>query len=189
MKTTRLLEVALCFTVLLALGFLSSFLVEGASAQTKTLKIGLITSVTGPMAPGFQTVVNAAKPAADYLNQRGGITVKGEKYRIEVITADDQSSPPGAVSAANKLIQDGVKFIIAPLFIPSNRAIGGVCEEANILRLAPGCADPEVSGPPNKFSFNGESTYHYVPYVYDKVSRLYPKVKRVAIIRPDDPGA
>ena len=169
--------------------FLFSTVFTSVYAQTKNLKIGVITSVTGPMAPGFKSLVEAAKPAADLLNQKGGVTVKGEKYRIEVITADDQSSPPGAVGAANRLIQDGVKFIVAPLFIPSNRAIASVCEEEKVLRIVPICADPDPSGPPNKLSFNGEATFYNIPYVYDKLRKIYPQVKRIAIIAPDDPGA
>ena len=141
------------------------------------------------MAPSFKPLVDAAKPAADYLNQRGGITVKGKKYRIEVVTADDQSSPPGAVSATNKLIQDDIKFIVAPLFIPSNRAIAPICEEAKIVRMTPSCADTAPFSPPNRYSFNAESTNYNPPYVYDKLRSIYPQVKRIAIIRPDDPGA
>jgi len=84
------------------LGILGMFSVlafsMSASAQTKTLKIGLITSMTGPMAPGFREIVEAAKPAQDLMNQRGGVTVKGEKYTIEILTTDDQSSPSGAVA-------------------------------------------------------------------------------------------
>jgi len=188
MRMVRPVFTLLCVLSMIAsLSFVKLSLQE-ASAQTKILKIGLITSVTGLMAPGFRQVVDAAKPAADYLNQKGGITVKGEKYRIETITTDDQSSPQGAVSAANKLIQDGVKFIIAPIFHPSNIAIASICEEAKILRLVPISANPESSGPPNKYSFNGESTSCNVPYVYEKIKALYPRVKRIAITLPDDPG-
>jgi branched-chain amino acid transport system substrate-binding protein len=189
MKTARSVLVVPCLPLIFALFILSSFSTNEAVAQTKTLKIGLITSVTGPMAPSFKPLVDAAKPAADYLNQRGGITVKGKKYRIEVVTADDQSSPPGAVSATNKLIQDDIKFIVAPLFIPSNRAIAPICEEAKIVRMTPSCADTAPFSPPNRYSFNAESTNYNPPYVYDKLRSIYPQVKRIAIIRPDDPGA
>jgi branched-chain amino acid transport system substrate-binding protein len=159
------------------------------AAEPKTLKIGLISSVTGPMAPAFKSELDAAKPAADLVNQRGGITVKGQKYLIEIITGDDQSSPPGAVSAANKLIQDGIKFVIAPMFIPSNMAIAPICEEAKILRVVPNCADPPPFGPPNRYCFNAEATMYNIPFVYDKLRKIYPQVKKIGILWPDDPGA
>jgi branched-chain amino acid transport system substrate-binding protein len=141
------------------------------------------------MAPAFKSELDAAKPAADLVNQRGGITVKGQKHLIEIVTGDDQSSPPGAVSAANKLLQDGIKFIIAPMFIPSNMAIAPICEEAKILRVTPNCADPAPFGPPNHYSFNAEATIYNIPFVYDKLRKIYPQVKKIAILRPDDPGA
>jgi ABC-type branched-subunit amino acid transport system substrate-binding protein len=78
-------------------------------AEAKTLKIGLVTSVTGPLAPGLKSMYDAAKPTQDLMNQKGGITVNGQQYLIEIVVEDDKSSPPDAVAAANKLIQDGVK--------------------------------------------------------------------------------
>jgi len=177
-------------SVLLLIFALSSFpvfLVKEAAAQVKTLKIGLITSVTGPMAPGFRPILEAAKPAVDLMNQRGGVTVSGQKYLIEILTTDDQSSPAGAVAATNKLLQEGVKFIIAPIFIPNFMASGPISEEAKVLRVLPASIDPLLFSPPNRYSFDGEATHYGAPYVYDKLKSLYPKMKRVAIVRPDDP--
>jgi branched-chain amino acid transport system substrate-binding protein len=140
------------------------------------------------MAPAFKSELDAAKPTADLVNQRGGITVKGQKYLIEIVTGDDQSSPPGAIAAANKLMQDGIKFIIAPMFMPSNMAIAPICEEAKILRVTPNCAEPALFGSPNRYSFNAEATIYNIPFVYDKLRKIYPKVKKVGILWPDDPG-
>ena len=54
--------------VLLPLLFLLISLPRPASAQTKTLKVGLITSVTGMMAPAFKPMFDAAKPAEELIN-------------------------------------------------------------------------------------------------------------------------
>jgi branched-chain amino acid transport system substrate-binding protein len=49
----------------------------------------------------------------NWINSKGGITVKGEKYQIEVISEDIKAVAEGAVTAANKLVhQDKVKFIV-----------------------------------------------------------------------------
>lgn len=189
MKEVKSVSVVSCLVLFLALFLFSSSFTNEAAAQTKTLKIGLISSVTGPMAPAFKSELDAAKPVADLVNQKGGITVKGQKYLIEIVTGDDQSSPPGAVSAANKLIQDGIKFVIAPMFMPSNMAIAPICEEAKILRVVPNCADPPPFGSPNRYSFNAEATIYNIPFVYDKLRKIYPQVKKIGILWPDDPGA
>ncbi|MGD0919331.1 MAG: ABC transporter substrate-binding protein, partial [Thermodesulfobacteriota bacterium] len=99
MKKVRSVSAISCLVLVFAVFSLWCSFVKEAVAQAKTLKIGLISSVTGPMAPAFKSELDAAKPAADLVNQRGGITVKGQKHLIEIVTGDDQSSPPGAVSA------------------------------------------------------------------------------------------
>ena len=189
MKKVKSVLVVSCLVLVLGVFFLWSSFAKEAAAQAKTLKIGLISSVTGPMAPAFKSELVAAKPAADLMNQRGGITVKGQKYHIEIVTADDQSSPPGAVSAANKLLQEGVKFVISPMFVPNDMAIASICEEAKVLRVCPNRTDPAPFGPPNRYSFNAEATMYDIPIVYGKLKSIYPQVKKIAIITPDDPGA
>lgn len=189
MKPVRSVSIVSCMLLVLA-SFSFCLLCEGeAAAQTKTLKIGLISSVSGPMAPAFASELGAAKPAADLINQKGGLTVGGQKYNVEIVTGDDQSSPPGAVAAANKLLQDGVKFIISPMFVPNDMAIAPICEDAKILRVCPNRADPTTFGAPNKYSFNAEASTFNIPYFHDKLATLYPKAKKVAMVWPDDPGA
>jgi ABC-type branched-subunit amino acid transport system substrate-binding protein len=107
MKTGRSLFVIVCL-LSVSLFFLSSSLMQEARAEVKTLTVGLITSVTGPMAPAFKPMYDAVKPTEDLINQRGGITVAGQKYNIKIVAEDDQSSPPGAIAAANRLIQQGI---------------------------------------------------------------------------------
>ncbi len=174
--------------VIVPLFSFSLFLPGQAVAQTKTVRIGLISSVTGPMAPAFKSEVVAAKPAAELMNQKGGVTVKGDKYKLEIITADDQSSPPGAIAAANKLIQDGVKFVISPMFTPADVAMARSTEDAKVLRVCPNRTDPKPFGPPNKYSFCAEATLYYIGPAYDKLKTLYPQVKRIAILKVDDVG-
>jgi branched-chain amino acid transport system substrate-binding protein len=177
-----------CLLVILALFSLSNFLVQEAAAQAKTLKIGLISSMTGPMAAAFKNIIDAAKPAEDLMNKRGGITIKGQKYLIEIVTEDDQSSPPGAVAAASKLIQGGIKFFIAPQFPGSNIAIAPITEEAKILRIKGMGIGKEEVGPNLRYSFYAFADIYTVPFCYDYLKKNYPKVKKIAIVTPDDPG-
>ena len=188
MKMTRILVVVAAMTVVIALASFCPLLTGSAFAETKTLKIGLVSSLSGPWAAGIKSQVVAAKPAADFMNQRGGITVNGQKYNIEIVTADDQSSPPGAVAAVSKLIQDGIKFVISPIFAPNDLAMGKDCEQAKVLRMCPNRGNAENFGPPDHYSFLAEETIFNCRYVYDRITTLYPHVKRIAIIHPDEPN-
>ena len=187
MKKNGIFLVILSLSLLL--GLTGAICTGVAQAQTKTLKIGLIASVTGPLAPAFKANVEGAKPTADLLNQRGGVTVKGQKYNIEIVTEDDQSSPPGAVAAMNKLLQEEVKFVIPPMFMPCDMAIAPIAEQAKILRVkAYGAGNAELNSN-TPFYFYAYTSVYNIPAVHGYMKQKYPKVKKIAVITPDDPGA
>ena len=188
MEKVKSVSIVCSLLVIFTLFLLPNFLVQEVAAQTKTLKIGLISSMTGPMAAAFKNIIEAAKPAEDLMNKRGGITIKGQKYLIEIVTEDDQSSPPGAVAAASKLIQGGIKFFIAPQFPGSNIAIAPIAEEAKILRIKGLGIGKEEVGPSLRYSFYAYADIYTIPFCYDYLKKNYPKVKKIAIVTPDDPG-
>lgn len=159
-----------------------------APAKTETIKFGVITSVTGVMAPGFKAIYDSVQPTQDLINSKGGFTVGDTQYNLEIIAYDDQSSPEGATTAINKLIQDGVKFLYAPMFMPNNLAIAQLCEENEIVRIKSFGAGAVEVNPDNPFMFFANSGVENIEPFYDYVTAQYPDVKKVAIIAPDDPG-
>jgi len=161
--------------------------ITGSEAAESMVKIGMITSLTGPMAPAFKDLADAAKPTADLLNKRGGITIQGKKYLNEIVTEDDQSSPPGAVAATNRLIQQGVKFVLPPLFIPSNMAMTPLAEDAKVLSMKAMGAVRDQANPNLRYSFVASTFVYNSPVGYDYLQKHYPKAKKIAIISPDDP--
>ena len=189
MKRIGSVSVVTCSLLFFALCSLSSSFAQETAAQAKTLKIGLITSVTGPLAPTLKSLYDAAKPAEDFMNQRGGITVKGQKSSIKILTEDDQSSPPGAIAATNRLIQDGVKFIIPPMFMVTDLALIPTAEEAKILRLKAFGMGPEEVNPKTRYGFYADSSLYNIEPSFDYLVKTYPQAKRIAVIMPDDPGA
>jgi branched-chain amino acid transport system substrate-binding protein len=163
-------------------------LASSFAAEPNVLKLGLITSATGQMAPAFKSLLNAAKPAEDLFNQRGGVTIKGQKYQIKIVTQDDQSSPPGGIGAINRLMQDEVKFTYAPQFAVTNMAISPIAEEAKILRIKGLGIGREEVGPNLRYSFYADADIYTLPVLYNYLVKRYPKAKKIAIISPDDPG-
>ena len=159
-----------------------------SSAAPKILKIGLITSITGPLAPGFKSSFDAAKPTQDLLNQLGGLTLNGEKYTIEISVADDKSSPQDAVGAVNKLLQDGVKFLIAPIFPPNDIAIVPITTAAKAIMVHPASNDPKQFTAANPYYFDCHMLVYNTPVNQDFLVKNYPNVKNVAYLCPDDPG-
>jgi branched-chain amino acid transport system substrate-binding protein len=65
------------------------------------IKLGVLTSLTGSAASGFTTVQKGVEARLGLQNAGGGV----DGHKISYVMADDASSGTGAVSAAQKLIQ------------------------------------------------------------------------------------
>jgi len=99
--------------VLITLGAFGS-----AAAQAKTIRLGLLTSMTGPAAATGEDQKRAVTLATEELNAAGGVTVKelNAKLKLEVLIGDDQTSREGAVSGVTKLIiEDKVNIVFGGL--------------------------------------------------------------------------
>ena len=159
---------------------------SAAAQPAKTYKIGLINSLTGLMAPGLAQVSGSVPVVEAFVNSKGGITVDGQQYLIDIAVEDDMSTQDGAIAVAKKLISAHTKIIIAPQFPPYDQAITSVCEDAKILRF--------MSVAPDHQRY-ADSHYEFVAYssgiglkvVHDKILGLSPDVKKMAIVCPDDP--
>lgn len=160
---------------------------SGASAAN-TLVIGQITSLSGPMSASFKNEADAAKPVEDFLNARGGVTINGEQYKIDIVTEDDMSTQEGAIAAGQKLVGQGIKFMITPHFLPNILAVNPILEAAKVLRVVPDAISSQPAAPPNKYCFMIRQTAYGLQPTHDKIVALYPNVKKVGIIAPDDPG-
>jgi branched-chain amino acid transport system substrate-binding protein len=68
------------------------------------IKIGFVTSLTGPLSPGRAAAVAVAQARIKLANASGGI--RGRK--LVLVVADDQSTGPGALTAAQYLVSQNV---------------------------------------------------------------------------------
>ena len=167
---------------MISLFVLLVFSSAGFSAD-KTIKIGCITALTGFAAPGEGPMGVGSQLAADWINDNGGITIKGEKYRVKLITEDHKSTAEGAAGAANKLVYDDkVKFIIGGMMPFTNIAIGGVTEPAQVLHAAIGnCSGiPDEYGPKTPYTFvtmNG--ALEGIRTMLDYIKETHPRSKRL----------
>lgn len=187
MKRIKPSTFIICLSLLLiAALFTSSCSTE--QAESKTLKLGLITSITGPTSGPLKSFYDAVGPTNELFNNMGGITVNGEQYQIEIIAADDQSTPQGAVTAAIKLLQDNIKFVSAPIFPVTLTSCTPTLEEAKIISACPSQLDPQPYIPENRYSFDCWATAYCTFSMFNYLQEKYPDVKRIALLTPDDPG-
>lgn len=73
-----------------------------------TIKLGLITSITGDASSEYTGIIPAAEARIAQQNAAGGV----DGRQIKLVTADDASSPTGFGAAAQSLIAQGVFGII-----------------------------------------------------------------------------
>ncbi len=116
----------------LALGATSAFaapamLMRPARAAGRTIKIGMISPATGPIAAfgeADQFVLAGVRKAL-----AGGIEVAGEKHPVEIIYKDSQSNPNRASEVAAQLINnDRIDFMIASSTSDTTNPVSDQCE-------------------------------------------------------------
>lgn len=104
-----------------------------------TIKIGVITSLTGSLAAFGEAHKNGYAIALDEINAKGGVLGK----KVELDFYDDQSKPDQAVQGVSKLVdQDGVPIILGSYSSESTKAIvGSVTQRETPLIIPTATAD------------------------------------------------
>jgi branched-chain amino acid transport system substrate-binding protein len=109
------------------------------SAQAAPVRIGYAISRTGPWTPGAQV---SQEPNyllwAEQQNAAGGLSVKGQKRPIELISSDDQSNMETVVRTYEKLMgSDKVDLILPPWGSNANFAVAPLANRFGYPFLAP----------------------------------------------------
>lgn len=177
---------SLCVLLVFLIGLV---FVDSAQAAEKTLKIGALLARTGWWAAAYDSSILAmAEVAVNMINEQGGITVKGEKYKIELVVADTRSTFDGVAAAANKLVYDErVKFIVGPTgFFVS--AATPVTTPAKVLMVVGWhvCMPNELDAktPWNIGTSHGSLTKCIA--VIKSIRQDYPTLKKIVWAGPDD---
>ncbi|MEI9428825.1 branched-chain amino acid ABC transporter substrate-binding protein [Mesorhizobium sp. Cs1299R1N3] len=102
-------------------------------------------SVVGPMTGQLATIGDqfkqGAQAAADAINAAGGVNGSMIKLDIE----DDQCDPKQAVSVANRIVANGVKFIDGHACSGSSIPASAVYAEAGALMMSPASSNPVLT--------------------------------------------
>jgi branched-chain amino acid transport system substrate-binding protein len=108
----------------------------GGTPQARTLSLGFVGPLSGQIAMNGQLSSRGAQLAVDQINAAGGLRVRGVRYRLRLVLADDQTSPVDGLNAVSRLIsRDKVFAILGPEFsdvvIPTLR----VTQKHKVLQL------------------------------------------------------
>jgi branched-chain amino acid transport system substrate-binding protein len=194
MKRKKLwtLGIGVVSILLLATVLLTTAMVKDSqAAPAKKLTIGMIACLTGFFSVNDVPGAHEAQMTADMINEKGGITVKGQKYEVEVVIEDAKSTLDGVTAAANRLVFDkGVKLILGPagFFSAASSPVTTPNNVLNIISFSTGQPGEIDKTTPYTFQAYDGTMASFIAGV-NYVKKNYPKVKKVAVVSADDGSA
>ncbi|HEY5525958.1 MAG TPA: ABC transporter substrate-binding protein [Candidatus Anoxymicrobiaceae bacterium] len=178
------------FATLALLLLLPVLLLPGCGGPS-VAKIGVIAEITGSMPAVGKSGETAAKLAAKQINDAGGITVGGKKYKVELVIEDSGADPKKAAAAATKLInQDGVLAIVGPNSSSNAVAAADVANKAGVLMIAPWSTNPTTTidaatGKPKKTVYRACFTDYFESQALGQFTRQKLSATKAAVLYDD----
>jgi branched-chain amino acid transport system substrate-binding protein len=127
--------VALCAVTVASVMLLGAF---GGStlAGEKTLKVGIIMPLSGPISTVGMAWVRGFELYFNKVNAAGGVKIGNDTYLFDVIAEDSKVNPEAAGTAAKKLVfQDKASFVFGEILEQDTQAIYDVTLPNKVLHL------------------------------------------------------
>lgn len=114
-----------------------------------TVKIGLNFELSGEVASYGTAESNAVKLAIKQYNAK-----KDAKYKLEAVEIDNKGDAAESTTAATKMIEDGVAFIVGPATSAASIATYQVASESAVPVISPSATQVNAT-------MNGDKVYEY----------------------------
>ncbi|MDE1947674.1 MAG: ABC transporter substrate-binding protein [Burkholderiales bacterium] len=163
-------------------------LLSAPARAQETLKIGVDGVMSGEAASWGLVNKYCAETTADMYNAKGGVTIGGKKYKIEVIALDDKNDPQASVTNAEKLTSEGVKYIIGPNIDTTALAVKPVMERAKALDFPYAFAKELYKAPANSSVLGMVASYQVGPIMYEYL-KAKKGVKSIAFLARNESDA
>jgi len=124
-----------------SLALIGFALLSVSPAQAETLKIGLAGPVTGPVAQYGDMQMTGALMAIEKINAAGGLN----GMQLEGVIYDDACDPKQAVQVANKIVNDGVRFVVGHLCSSSTQPASDIYEDEGVLMVTAASTSPDIT--------------------------------------------
>ncbi len=151
-----------------------------AIAQSASIKIGLLTVKTGPLAQGG---VQMEQGVLTYLKETDNM-MAGRK--VELFTADTGGAPAGAKTKAQELVErDKVDVVLGPLAAFELYAINDYIQQQKTPTLSLAAADNLTQRQPNPFLLRASATSSQAMQPMGHYAATEMKLKRVVAVVED----
>jgi branched-chain amino acid transport system substrate-binding protein len=168
--------------VRIALAFCASLLLCAGAYAAEPIKIGVVSTLTGPYAEWGTFQVNGLKLALEEIQKAGGILGRPVELRIE----DNASTNPGTVLAFTKLFTDPeIKGIVGPIASTQIQAASPAIARSGVPTMIGG-TDPSLTRIDNKWVFRARPNDLYSSKVIADFGVNTLKLKKWAIVHATD---
>ena len=139
----------------------------GTARAENTLKIGVLGVMSGPAASWGLVNKYCAQTTAQMYNEKGGVDIGGEKYKIEIVPIDDKNDPKLTVSGAERLTQqEKIHYIIGPNVDTTAASVRPVAEKNGAIYF-PYAFSKSLYTPPASNAILGMiASYQAGPIIY-----------------------
>lgn len=131
---------------------LSAMILAGLACHSMaadSIRIGIAGAKTGPVAQYGDMQFSGARMAIEQINAKGGVNGK----QLVAVEYDDACDPKQAVAVANKVVNDGVKFVVGHLCSSSTQPASDIYEDEGIVMITPAATSPELTSRGYKMVF------------------------------------
>ncbi|HDL6930445.1 TPA: branched-chain amino acid ABC transporter substrate-binding protein [Yersinia enterocolitica] len=111
------------------------------SVLAKDIKVAIVGAMSGPVAQYGDMEFTGARQAIADINAKGGI--KGDK--LVGVEYDDACDPKQAVAVANKVINDGIRYVIGHLCSSSTQPASDIYEDEGVIMITPAATNADLT--------------------------------------------
>ena len=166
---------------------LSAGLTSVAGAA-ETLKIGFVGVTSGPKAAWGISNVRCMQTRAKWVNDEGGINIGGKTYNLEIVTWDTQDNTTRAREGMEKMVQEGIHYVIGPNTDPTAAAVRPVAERDGVMYFPYAFPKELYSKPASNAILGMIANYQSGPAIY-KYLKENKGVKSIAFLAANESDA
>lgn len=159
------------------------------AAAADTIVFGAAVSLTGKTAKEGEYTRDGYNFFVDKINEMGGITVGGKKYKVEVKYYDDESKSERTAQLIEKLInEDKVTFILGPYGSAPSGTAAPICEKYKIPMIEANGSAESIFNKGYKYTFAVLSPAKlYLKGLVDLVIARDKTAKTLAVLGENEP--
>ncbi len=157
---------------------------SAAAESENVVRFGAALSLTGSRATEGRLVKDGYDFYVKHINEKGGIPIKGKKYKVEIVYYDDESDPKTAARLTEKLIvQDKINFLLGPYSSSATFPASSVAEKYKVPMVEAHGSATTIFERGYKYIFATLNTVdQYTGNIIKMASELNPRPKTVALI-------